>query len=410
MRVCVAGMWHLGTVTAAALASVGHDVVAYDQDADVIARLQRGEAPVREPGLDDLLKSSRLRFTDNAPHAVSGADVVWIAYDTPVDAGDNADTAWVMSRVESLFPHLGDGMTLVISSQLPAGSTRQLEERFAQRRRVSFVYSPENLRLGKALDAFLRPDRVVAGTRDETARDVFRDLMQPITSNIEWMSIESAEMTKHALNAFLATSVAFINEIAVVCERVGADAKEVERGLKSDARIGQRAYLSPGGAFAGGTLARDVQFLAELGGAVPLLRGVKTSNDVHKQWALEKLAKVLGNLKGRTIAVWGLTYKPGTDTLRRSAAVELCLELRARGANVRAYDPAVRATPELDIELAPSAEAATRFADALVVATQWPEFRSVSFEQLPRAIVVIDANRFLSVPAGIRHFAVGSPV
>jgi UDPglucose 6-dehydrogenase len=263
--------------------------------------------------------------------------------------------------------------------------------------------------------------RVVAGVRRDQDRAVIAELLAPLTTRIEWMSVESAEMTKHALNAFLATSVTFINEIAALCERVGADASEVERGLKSEARIGPKAYLSPGGAFAGGTLARDVMFLSELGRthAVPtaVLAAVKTSNDAHRQWAARQLAHVLGDVQGKTIAIWGLTYKPGTDTLRRSSAVELAEWLHRHGATVRAHDPAVRSVPEaLAAVLRPSADplAALEGADALVVATPWPLYREVdaaaAAARLGRA-AVLDANRFLAgtlgaIP-GIRYFSVG---
>lgn len=399
MRVCVFGLWHLGTVTAAALASVGHDVVGLDPDPDVIARLQRGEVPVREPGLD----LSGVRFSSALCEAAD-ADVVWITYDTPVDDDDRADVEFVVQRVESLFDFLTEDTLVVISSQLPAGTTRRLEERFASRKRVDFVYSPENLRLGKAMEVFLKPDRVVAGVRTPQGRERFAKLIAPITTNIEWMSIESAEMTKHALNAFLATSITFINEIAVVCEKVGADAKQVERGLKSDVRIGTRAYLSPGASFSGGTLARDVQFLATLSDNVPLLASVKTSNEVHQHWPLEKLRSVLGSLRGRTIAVWGLTYKPGTDTLRRSAAVALCRDLKESGAIVRAFDPAVNRG--VDVTMCATAAEALDGAEALVIATPWPEFRAVP---LPDGLIVVDANGLLAPPENVRHFAVGTP-
>jgi len=265
---------------------------------------------------------------------------------------------------------------------------------------------------------FTEPDRVVVGVRSAEARSRIAALLAPITERIEWMSVESAEMTKHALNAFLAVSVTFANEIAAVCERVGADAKEVERGLKTEARIGPRAYLAPGGAFAGGTLARDVAFLNALaqrhGLETPLVAAVRPSNEFHKGWALRH---VPGG-RGAAVAVWGLTYKPGTDTLRRSAAVELCLALAARGARVKAYDPAVRALPPdlvAAVELCPSAADAARGAVALIVATEWPEVRELDLSAVMGAMaarVVVDANRFLaSRVAGldVEYHAVGAP-
>lgn len=417
MKVCVYGLWHLGSVTAACLAGAGHEVIGLDPDAGVVSRLAEGAAPLMEPGLDDLigrgLAAKRLRFTTAAPDSVPSADVVWVAVDTPVDDDDRADVESVVNGVAALFPHLRDGALVLISSQLPVGTTRRLEELFengAAGRRVGFAYAPENLRLGKAIEVFTRPDRVVVGVRSPRDRDKVAELLRPFTDRIEWMSVESAEMTKHALNAFLATSVTFINEIAALCERVGADAGEVSRGLKSESRIGPGAYLGPGGAFAGGTLARDIMFLSQLGRdrhvATHLLSAVKTSNDAHRQWAHRRLSDLLSPLDGRTIAVWGLTYKPGTDTLRRSSAVELCEWLHGRGAIVRAHDPAIRALPPAltrAIELIPEPIAAVAGASALVVATPWPEFRGVDASQVAGQMagrLVLDANGFLAATLG----------
>jgi UDPglucose 6-dehydrogenase len=230
-------------------------------------------------------------------------------------------------------------------------------------------------------------------------------------------------MTKHAINAFLATSVTFANEIASLCERAGADAKEVERGLKSEARIGPKAYLSPGAAFAGGTLARDIAFLNAIGAeaalATPLLSSVRASNEEHKQWPKRRLRAALPDLARATVAIWGLTYKSGTDTLRRSAAVEFCQWLMAQGAAVRVHDPAVKDLPEAwrgsSIERFDDALAALEGAQALVVCTEWPEYKAIAPERIAAAapgLAVIDANRFLSPlgrAAGVRYAAVGTP-
>jgi UDPglucose 6-dehydrogenase len=421
MNVVVQGLWHLGSVTAACLAQAGHHVTGIDADAATIASLAAGKAPIAEPGLDELLRAnaSRLEFTTDVA-AAAPADVAWIAYDTPVDADDRADVDFVIGEVGKLLPHLRVGAVVIVSSQLPVGSVARLE---AMRTDLRFASSPENLRLGKAIAVFTDPDRVVVGMRDDRAKAVIAELLAPITAKIEWMSVESAEMTKHAINAFLALSVTFANELASVCERVGADAKQVERGLKTESRIGPKAYLGPGGAFAGGTLARDIAFLTALGGqhglALPLISGVRPSNEAHKHWARRRIEDRLGALAGKTVAVWGLTYKPGTDTLRRSASVELCCDLAAAGAKVMAWDPAVRELPpELSrtIALAASAEAAARGASALVIATEWPELTKVELASVIAAMarpLVVDANRFLAkrfaeVP-GVEYFAVGVP-
>jgi UDPglucose 6-dehydrogenase len=428
VNVCVAGLWHLGTVVAACLASGGHHVVGLDADAAVVSRLAAGTPPIFEPGLEDLVRaglaSGRLDFTTDAVAAIGRAQVVWIAYDTPVDDDDRADVDDVVDRTTRLFPHLGEGTLVLISSQVPVGTTRRLEEAFASvsaGRAVGFGYSPENLRLGKAIDVFTHPDRVVAGVRSTADRDRVAGLLRPFTERIEWMSVESAEMTKHALNAFLATSVAFINEIAALSEQVGADAAEVERGLKSETRIGPRAYLSPGAAFAGGTLARDVVFLSQLGQArgvsTRLLSSITSSNDAHRGWAQQRLEQLIDGVSNKTVAVWGLTYKPGTDTLRRSSSIELCQWLADRGAIVQAYDPAVATLPPAladRIHLADGAARALDRASALVVSTPWPVFREVTAAELGARMtrrLVLDAGRFtaetLGRGAGIEYVSVG---
>ena len=412
MKVCVFGLWHLGTVTASCLASGGHHVTGLDFNESVISDLANGKPPLFEPGLEDLVKkgieAGTLEFSTEPAQAVGDAQVIWVAYDTPVDEDDNADVDYVIECVSRLFPHLKAGQEVLISSQLPVGTSKRLETIFAKMRPdvdVSFSYSPENLRLGKAISVFTQPDRVVIGVRNEKSRQVFAELLRPFTEHIEYMSVESAEMTKHALNAFLATSVVFINEIAAVCEQVGADAKEVERGLKSESRIGPKAYLGPGGAFAGGTLARDIAFLSKIGQEhglpLHLFPAIRASNDAHKNWPRRRLSQLLGELHNKAIAVWGLTYKPGTDTLRRSSAMELCQWLIEQGARVQAHDPLVKQLPEQysAVRLCSSPLESVQEADALVIATEWPEYRAVSMPEIITALrkpLILDANRFLA--------------
>jgi len=429
MKVCVQGLWHLGSVTAACLASVGHDVMGLDAEKKTIAGLNHGKAPLFEPGLDDLLAAGitngKLHFTTSIVDAVAYAEILWVAFDTPVDDDDRADVEFVLNQIKSVLPVLAEGAVVLVSSQMPVGSICRLET-FAREilpnKQISFACSPENLRLGKSLDVFLKPDRIVVGVRTDDARRKLERLLPPITDKIEWMSVESAEMTKHAINAFLATSVTFANEIAAICELVGADAKEVERGLKTEARIGPKAYLSPGGPFAGGTLARDIEFLGLASQAkqlvMPLLSSVRASNDAHKNWVRRKLLERFKSLKCVTIVIWGLTYKPGTDTLRRSLAVELCDWLIEQGAKVHVYDPVVRQLPKHwsgRVVSYTQALAAVAGAQALVVGTEWPEFRQEAAGLLSVAssnLVVIDANRHLQsvvVSLGLKYVTVGTP-
>src|SRR3954468_5008795 len=369
MNVTVYGLWHLGCVTSACVASAGNKVVGLDLDEKVVEDLRAGKPPLHEPGLTELIATEvgagRLSFTTDPAKALLYADVLWVAFDTPVNERDEANVDFVRRRLESIADAIPQGCIVLTSSQVPAGFTRKLAREW-ERRGLRYAYSPENLRLGKAIEVFRNAERVVLGVSDDSARPALEKLFAPFTKRIEWMSVESAEMTKHALNAFLATSVTFANELARLCEAVGADAKEVERGLKSEARIGPKAYLSPGAAFAGGTLARDIRFLTGFGRehhlATPLLEGVIASNAVHIDWARQKVASLLGNVQGATVAVLGLTYKPGTDTLRRSWSVELCRWMHGQRIRVRAHDPAVKQLPD---ELRPVIDLRPTVAEAL---------------------------------------------
>lgn len=420
MKIAVAGLWHLGCVTAASCAK-HFDVVGLEFDEANCAALRKGKPPLFEPGLEELmgngLSSGRLKFTTAAQIACKDARVIWVTYDTPVDDDDRPDSEFVLGHIRTIVAAAPADALILISSQMPVGTCRKLEGEFPGR---GFACSPENLRLGHALKVFNEPERIIAGCRTAEHRALLTELFRPFCPNVIWMSPESAEMTKHALNSFLALSVTFANEIARLCELVGADAKEVEAGLKSDMRIGQKAYLGPGAAFAGGTLARDVVALTQLAKSrnepLALIPAIKQSNDRHKGWALSRLKDELGSLRGIVVGVLGLTYKAGTDTLRRSQAVELCAALLAEGCEVRAFDPVARQLPASlkGATMSSDARTALEGADAAVVCTEWPEFKALPWADLISAMrrpLIFDANRFvksaLPETAAIRYFSVG---
>lgn len=426
MKVCVFGLWHLGSVTAACLPKYGVDTVGLDENATTIANLAKAMPPLHEPGLPELveegLKSGKLRFTSDAKSAVSDADMVWVAIDTPVSDDDVADTAFVEQAVAcNIFPHLKSGAVVLVSSQMPVGSMARLEGTFAavaNGREVDFACSPENLRLGKAISVFTNPGRIIVGVRSRAARARLEPLLAPICGTIFWVGVESAEMTKHALNAFLATSITFANEIATICERVGADAAEVEKAIQSDPRIGTQSYVRAGFGFGGGTLARDVRYLEQVAEKqhvkLRVLGSVLESNEAHRHWAFNRLESLLEGLQGRRVALLGLSYKPGTDAIRRSVAVDLIRLLLAAGATVSAYDPKVKSLPpDLVVAISGSAQEALKGADAVIVATEWPEFRNLSpddFNAMARRLV-LDQSRFLeaqlSGEAGIEYLTTG---
>jgi UDPglucose 6-dehydrogenase len=432
----VLGLWHLGSVTAACLAEAGNEVVGIDPDPAVVAGLAAGRPPIYEPGLAELIAGNArsLRFSTE-PGALAQVSRAWLTFDTPVDEDDHADVEWVLDHAARLLTPLPEDALVVVSSQLPAGSVARLRARCVALRghdRLRFACLPENLRLGNALESFRAPERIVVGVRCEEDRRELAELLAPFSDNVLWMRVESAEMLKHALNGFLATSIAFANEIASICEVVGADAAEVSRGLKSDPRIGSRAYLDPGDAFAGGTLARDIGFLQALAEGHKLTPhvsgGVAAGNAAHRQWTQRRLLALLGldeergarPLAGRVIAVWGLTYKPGTDTLRRSGAVKLCRWLAHNGALVRAHDPAIDALPASlagAIELCSSPLEATGGAQALIVCTACPQFREVPVEHLLSTLLqplILDPAGWLaeglSDHDGVRYARVGAPI
>jgi UDPglucose 6-dehydrogenase len=421
-RIAVLGLWHLGCVTAACCAK-HFQVTGLDFDKENIAKLNSGKAPLLEPGLDELITkgmvAKKLSFTTDAKAACANADILWLCYDTPVNESDESDVELVLANLRKALAHLPKDALVLISAQLPVGTCRTLEKEFPQ---FHFACSPENLRLGKAIDSFEKAERVIVGIRNETKKKVLEKLFTPFTQQILFMRTESAEMVKHALNSFLALSIAYINEIARLCERVGADAKEVSQGLKSEPRIGPRAYLGPGGPFAGGTLARDVVTLTKLaereGEKISVIPAIKHSNDLHRGWAFARLRSQLGDLRGKKIAVLGLTYTANTNTLRRSAAVELCKKLLTAGASVSAFDPAVKSLPDelKSISLGSEIAEALKGADATVVCTEWPQFRQADWPKIVgqmRGKIFIDANRFLGNElkniAGVGHFSVGQP-
>jgi UDPglucose 6-dehydrogenase len=420
MKIVVQGLWHLGCVTAACCAK-HFQVVGLDFDEANVAKLNQGQAPLFEPDLNELiaagLASKKLSFTTEPKAACVNADILWLCCDTPVNENDESDVESVLDNLRKALPPLPKGALVLISAQLPVGTCAKLEKEYPQ---FHFACSPENLRLGKALDSFEKAERVIIGIRDDAKKAVLEKLFTPFTPQVLFMRTESAEMVKHALNSFLALSITFINEIARLCEHTGADAKEVSAGLKSEPRIGPKAYLGPGGPFAGGTLARDVVTLTKIADAkgekISVIPAIKQSNDLHRGWAFRRLQSRLGNLRGKRISILGLTYTTNTDTLRRSAAVELCQQLLKAGAKVAAFDPAVKSLPKELSAVSLAADIATTLknADAAVICTEWSQFRQADWAKIVPQMhgkFFMDANRFLekelkSIP-GVEHLSVG---
>jgi UDPglucose 6-dehydrogenase len=405
------GTWHLGSVTAAGLAELGHRVLATDLDPATVAALRAGKPPILEPGLEELIgrlgRERRLSFHDPEDPALGAAEVVFLTTDTPVDDEDRVDVAPVEAAAEAAARSLRGPAVVVVSSQVPVGTTERLLARMRQisgRADLRGVHVPENLRLGSAIEGFLKPDRIVIGAERSEDADLVLGLFGKIQAEVFRMDVKSAEMSKHALNAYLALCISFASELGDICEALGADAFAVERALKADRRVSPRAPLRPGFGFAGGTLGRDVQTLRSLAedSALPsaLMDGVLAVNRGRVPHLLGRLVETLGSLDQRRIAILGLTYKPGTDTLRRSVALEIARELVRLGAQVSAFDPVIRTLPASapPIELAQDAAGALARADATLIATEWPEFAKLDWVRLGRIMsrpVVFDLKGLL---------------
>jgi UDPglucose 6-dehydrogenase len=410
-RVCVFGLWHLGCVTASCLADLGFEVKGLDFDENNVNNLKKGIPPLFEPGLAELiqknLQNQRLSFYIEPKEALKDIDFLWVTFDTPVDERDVADLDFLNKNIISIIPHIPDNTKIILSSQAPVGFTKEIEEIFSNKfpsKKVLFSYSPENLQLGKALKVFKEPDRIVVGIRNSENIKEFKPIFSEITDRIEWMKTESAEMTKHAINSFLAMSVVFANELAVICESVGADAKEVSRGLKTEERIGPKAYLSPGLSFAGGTLARDINFLIQRGVQYKknliLLPAIKSSNEYHKRWIKNKCLELFDNIKGVKFAILGLTYKPNTDTLRRSSSIELCEWIFSQSGIINAYDPNITILSNNlsnKIDLKNNISDVLLQADCVIVCTEHLVFKEIVIknEALFSNKVLIDPTGFL---------------
>ena len=411
MRVAMIGTGYVGLVSGACFADFGHHVVCVDKDADKIAALSRGDLPIYEPGLQALVQSNvregRLRFSTGLAGPVGEADAVFIAVGTPSRRGDgHADLSYVYAAAREIAAAL-DGFTLVVTkSTVPVGTGDEVERIIREARPqadVCVVSNPEFLREGAGIRDFKHPDRIVVGTEDERAKEVMAELYRPLYLNaapLLYTGRRTAELIKYAANAFLATKVTFINEIAELCEKVGADVQEVARGIGLDNRIGAK-FLHAGPGFGGSCFPKDALALIKTGqdheAPLRIVETIMAVNDQRKRAMGRKVAAALGgNLRGKTVAVLGLTFKPNTDDMREAPAIALITALRDMGAAVRAYDPAgmEQAKPLLpDIAYADSAYTCAQGADALVIVTEWEQFRALDLARLKAIMarpVVVD--------------------
>ncbi|HSE77511.1 MAG TPA: UDP-glucose/GDP-mannose dehydrogenase family protein, partial [Alphaproteobacteria bacterium] len=400
MRIAMIGTGYVGLVSGACFSEFGVDVTCVDKDAAKIQALRNGRIPIFEPGLEQLVsnnvKAGRLSFTPDLAGAVPGADAVFIAVGTPSRRGDgHADLSYVYAAAEEIATCLDGYAVIVTKSTVPVGTGHEVARRIrAKRPNAEFdvVSNPEFLREGAAINDFMRPDRVVIGADSERAREVMRTLYRPlylIETPIVFTSVETSELIKYAANAFLAMKITFINEIADLCEKVGADVHDVARGIGLDGRIG-RKFLHPGPGYGGSCFPKDALALVstarQYGAPVRLIETTIDINAQRKKRMADKIIEACGGeLKGKTVAVLGLTFKPNTDDMRDAASLDILPALQRAGAAIRAYDPeGMEEARQLlpGVTMCDSAYAAMEGADALAILTEWNEFRAVDFERV----------------------------
>jgi len=404
MHVAIIGSGYVGLVAGACLAETGNDVTCVDVDGEKIARLQRNEIPIYEPGLEPMVKRNqeegRLTFTTDIGAAVRNARVILIAVGTPPGEDGSADLKHVLAVAREVGRHMNDPKIVVTKSTVPVGTAEKVRAAVRSQTDLPFAIcsNPEFLKEGAAIDDFMKPDRVVIGVDDDEAKEIMGELYAPFTrqggNRILFMDIASAEVTKYAANAMLATRISFMNQIALFCELVGADVNQVRLGIGSDQRIG-RAFLYPGPGYGGSCFPKDVKALIrtseELGLSLDVLKAVELVNECQKRVVLEKALRYLGqDLTGKIVGIWGLAFKAETDDMRESPAIPLIEGLLAAGARVQTHDPKATDSARLifgdRVMYAADPYSAAHGADALAVMTEWLVYRNPDFERVRKLV------------------------
>ena len=426
------GTGYVGLVSGACFSEFGHHVVCVDKDMSKIYALRAGRMPIYEPGLQevvaDSVKAGRLSFTGDLAGSVKEADAVFIAVGTPSRRGDgHADLTYVFAAAEEIAAAL-DGYTLIVTkSTVPVGTGKRVEETIRSVRRdadFDVASNPEFLREGSAIEDFRRPDRVVCGTTSDRARAVLRELYRPLFLNetpMLFTSRETSELIKYAANAFLATKITFINEMADICEAVGANVQDVARGIGLDGRIGSK-FLHAGPGYGGSCFPKDTLALLktaqDVGAPSRIVEAVANVNELRKLRMAEKIEKAFGGVSGKTIAVLGLTFKPNTDDMRDAPSLVILPQLMKQGARIRAYDPEgmTEAKKYLDVEMCPDVNAALEGADGVVILTEWNEFRALDLKTAKRLLkrpLMVDLRNIYRpdemAKAGFSYISVGRP-
>jgi len=422
MKISVVGTGYVGLVTGTCFAETGNDVTCVDIDEKKVEKLKSGQVTIYEPGLENLfirnIKHHRLHFTTSLEEGIKGAKIIFLALPTPPGENGSADLQYVLSVAEQLGPLLEDYTIIVDKSTVPVGTADKVKAKITEKANVDFdvISNPEFLREGVAVEDFMKPDRVVIGTDSERAVAVMEELYGPFVRQgnpVIFMDIKSAELTKYAANSFLATKITFMNEIANLCELLGADVDQVRRGVGTDTRIGKR-FLFAGIGYGGSCFPKDVQALAKSSSDVHydfrILNAVMDINHDQKSKLLPKLEDYLGNISGKTIAVWGLAFKPYTDDIREAPALENINALLEKGAALKCYDPEamenVKGIYGDKLFYAEDEYDALDDADALMIMTEWPEFRNPDLDLIKRKLknpIILDGRNIFSLSQMKQH-------
>ena len=432
MKVVIIGSGYVGLVTGACLADFGHNVTCVDNDASKIAALQREQIPIFEPGLESLVahnaRDGRLSFATDLAGPLADADVTFIAVGTPARRGDgHADLCYVYQAAREIARALRKRMVVVTKSTVPVGTADEVERIISEEKPnavFSVVSNPEFLREGAAIQDFKHPDRIVVGVEDEYARAVMAEIYRPLFLNkspVQFTSRRSAELIKYAANAFLAMKITFVNEIADLCEKVGADVQEVAMGIGADNRIGSK-FLHAGPGFGGSCFPKDTIALAKTAqdhdSPLRLVETTVAVNDARKRAMARRIIQAAGNVRGKTIAIFGLTFKPNTDDMREAPSISIVQALQDAGAHIQAYDPkGMEHARQLwsDVSFHSSPYEAAENASAICILTEWEQFRALDFERLKKVVaqpVLVDLRNVYSAKAvsryGFRYSGIGS--
>lgn len=436
MKVTIIGTGYVGLVTGTCFAEMGHAVTCVDIDAKKVERMKLGECPIYEPGLEAMMKSNieeKRLFFSTGYESVAAAQTVFLAVGTPASESGQADLKYIFSACDGIAPHLKDGSVVVVKSTVPVGTGLKVRDYLAGKtsKQFSVVNNPEFLKEGSAVEDFMKPERIIIGASDAAAAQVVEELYEPFNRQVKRtirMSNLSAELTKYAANCFLATKISFMNEVARLCDLIGADVEEVRHGISTDSRIGSQ-FLYPGPGYGGSCFPKDVKALVytakEKGMSLQIVEAAETVNDEQKKYIASKVLKHFGSdLKGKTFTLWGVAFKANTDDIRETPAIDTAMALVKAGAKVRFYDPEAGDNfqtymngREIPVDGFENKYDALNGADALIVLTEWKQFRAPDFEEIKARLkqkIIFDGRNLYStqkvLEQGFTYYAVGKRI